>query len=333
MLAIHSQVQETTTVTQSTTKRVDTNGNKITVTSDIKIIEKSEVAQNSLTIIQQQFNQYKDYSIESLQITDLGKTNQVDLVLKSEISSEKIVQTTLFYDETSKEVKIVAVEPIKGIRDVSAPTYVPHPHGPITVIPSSAVTTTVQTNVDFKSVLTQIQKTKIEYVNSIPESTTVEPISETVTKYTSVVTVENRKDQIVAIYDKSTQTSTIVSVSTIPADTTSYYVTETQTETGEIITSNSPTEIAQLYPEFTQVLEFSNTWLRLQDWNDIISIEVNPSVESNTYTVVGNTNGETVKIIVSYDISTKVVTVIDFTSSTEEPIYPAEEESVVLTVE
>jgi hypothetical protein len=123
-----------------------------------------------------------------------------------------------------------------------APSY------PTTVIPDVAVVEAVKSDLGLKTVLTVIQQSKTEYVSAVPLTTEVQVLSGSVTKYTVVLDLKDHKDQAVYLYDSATKNTTTVSVTTISSNTSSYYVTETSTDGGAIVSSNSPAQIVDMYP-------------------------------------------------------------------------------------
>ena len=88
-----------------------------------------------------------------------------------------------------------------------------------------------------------VQHSETHWAGVVPTSTEVQQISKEVTKYTVVMEEETTKKQVVVLYNTVTKTPTIVTTDVIKPQVEPYYVTETVTEGGVIVESNSVTEI------------------------------------------------------------------------------------------
>lgn len=83
---------------------------------------------------------------------------------------------------------------------------------PIQFVPGFAIPNVIKTDVGLQTVITTVQTTSTQLTKATVVSSEVQPISDSITKYTILFDLEGQKTQTVYLYDSSTKKPTPVTV-------------------------------------------------------------------------------------------------------------------------
>ena len=128
------------------------------------------------------------------------------------------MQSVVYYDQSTKVVNVVSVKPFVPTIELLTPTM------PIQFIPGFAVPNVIKTDVGLKTVITTVQTTSTELTKATVVSSEVQPISDSITKYTVLFDLGGQKTQTVHLYDSTTQKTTVVTVTNIASISVPVYV-------------------------------------------------------------------------------------------------------------
>ncbi len=129
------------------------------------------------------------------------------------------MQSIVYYDQSTKVVNVVSVRPFVPQTEVS-------PTMPIQFVPGFAVPNVIKTDVGLKTVITTVQTTSTELTKATVVSSEVQPISDSITKYTVLFDLGGQKTQTVHLYDSTTQKTTTVTVTAIDTISVPVYVSQ-----------------------------------------------------------------------------------------------------------
>ena len=163
------------------------------------------------------------------------------MTLENTEVADQTVQSVVYYDQSTKVVNVVSVRPFVPQIEVEAPTM------PIQFVPGFAIPNVIKTDVGLKTVITTVQTTSTELTKATIVSSEVQPISDSITKYTVLFDLGGQKTQTVHLYDSTTQKTTAVTESEVTSVSASYLTTTVKDEQ-TVISSNNIIKIAEAYP-------------------------------------------------------------------------------------
>lgn len=118
--------------------------------------------------------------------------------------------------------------------------------------------------------------------------------------------VDNKKEQAVYLYNKTSKVTTEVAFTTIPANVEPVYIKQTSTPSGDIVyISNSVTSITSKFQDFSEVIKTVMSSLPGVEASDIIEITVAPQATVNSYTLIIAEGLTTSELTINYDIVKK----------------------------
>lgn len=248
--------------------------------------------------------------------------------MQSTTSTEQL-KSTLIYNEITKVAQLISVktydqtEVLTTNQEVFESTTTPI--YPVTIIPSVLIATQIKTDVQLQAVVSTIQQSDTLLVNVLPENIQVQVLSENIIQYTVVLEVQGKEKQVVVLYDSTTNIATEVSSNWIDTSVKAYYITETSTASGTIITSNNVQQLVTSYVELPSVLEYSTQYVSINaDFSNIQVIQIEPSPISGT-TIFKIETTDTVNnqiIELSYSATTNQTTVINLAVTPVTVVYP-----------
>jgi hypothetical protein len=119
-----------------------------------------------------------------------------------------------FYDQTTKNTQIINVQEIQEISITSAPY--PVPNITTTTIPQALIPVVAKSDTGLQSVITQITQSSVKYVLTNVTSVEVNVYDENTTQYSVIMDVKGQKEQLVQIFNKTSNVVTPVSVTQVP---------------------------------------------------------------------------------------------------------------------
>ena len=107
----------------------------------------------------------------------------------------------------------------------------------------------------------------------------------------AIVPVENGKQQMVFLYDNTTQQLKQISSQAIPTSTTALQVQQTTTSWGEtVLTTNSLEYVTQKYPDTPNVTQAVDTYFQAPVSNQTESVQVVELNQGTNYKLVVSTD-------------------------------------------
>ncbi len=271
-------------------------------------------------------------------IVDYGTAEQITLTLESP-SGTQLTKSTLIYEETTKAVKIISTTTVDKTESLTTSEQifesVTSTVHPVTTVPQVVISSQIKTDVQLQTVITQIQKSDVTLINVLPETIQIQQLSDTVTQYISVISISGVEKQVVSLFDSTTNVVTVISNTTIDQSVKPYYLTQTTTASGVVVTSNNVQQLISTHTEMTSILEYSKEWISIStDFSNVVMVQVEPSPISGTiiYTIETVEGGQTQTIEVSYSETTKKTTVINLEVKPIEIVYPQPSPIVTINV-
>ena len=119
---------------------------------------------------------------------------------------------------------------------------------------------------------------------------------------------------MVVLHDSTTNTVSVISSTTIDQSVKPYYISQTTTASGTVITSNNVQQLVSTHTELTSILDYSKQWVAVKsDWTNVakVRLESSPISGTNIYTIETVDSGKIQTIEISYNEVTRQKTVIN----------------------
>jgi len=158
---------------------------------------------------------------------DFGTVQQITITLQGPAPTD-LVKSTVIYNETTKVVQVLSVTsvttPVTGLTTQQLFDTITSPSFPVITLPSVVIAAQITTDTQLQTVVSQIQQLSASFIDVLPTTTQIQTISPTVTQYIAVIGT-TVPQQVVVLFDNSTNTTSVVSSTPVDTTVTPYFLT------------------------------------------------------------------------------------------------------------